>query len=133
MLRMPLLLAALALAPGLLRADEPEVIPAAEAKDHVDKECIVEMTVKSGRVMQEKNVCFLNSESRPSDDKNFTAFIGRKALKIFQEEKKIQNPPDKYVGKKIRVKGKIKLHKGKPEIEIDNPDQIEEVTESKSE
>jgi DNA/RNA endonuclease YhcR with UshA esterase domain len=110
-------------------AAEPTVIKPEEAKANVDKEVIVEYTVNSASILDDKNVGFLNSEGNNRDEKNFTAFITPKGMRAFKDERKIANPGAEFVSKKIRVKGKIKLFKNKLEIEVDHPDQIEVVKE----
>lgn len=110
---------------GLALANELPVIKPEEAGDHIDKECIVEFEVKAGRVIQDKKVGFLNSNRDHREEGTFTVFLGQKGLQAFKDQRKIENPAAEFVGKTIRVKGKIALHKGKPEIEVEDPDQIE--------
>jgi hypothetical protein len=59
------------------------------------------------------------------------AFITPKGMRTFQVDRKIANPPAEFIAKRIRVKGKIKLHNDKPEIAANHPDQIELVKEQK--
>ena len=110
-------------------ADDPKVIKPEEAAANVDKEVIVEYTVKSSRIIDDKNIGFLNSEGDNKNEKNFTAFITPKGMKAFKDDRQISNPGAEYIDKKIRVKGKITLHKSKPEIKVDSPEQIEVVEE----
>jgi DNA/RNA endonuclease YhcR with UshA esterase domain len=110
---------------GLALANELPVIKPEDAGDHIDKECIVEFEVKAGRVIQDKNVGFLNSNRDHREEGTFTVFFGKKGLQAFKDQRKIENPAAEFVGKTIRVKGKVALHKGKLEIEVEDPDQIE--------
>ena len=110
-------------------ADDPKVIKPEEAAANVDREVIVEYTVKSSRIMDDKNIGFLNSEEDNKNEKNFTAFITPKGMKAYKDDRQIANPGAEYIDKKIRVKGKIVLHKSKPEIKVDSPEQIEVVEE----
>ena len=110
-------------------ANLPVIMPEdAAAKDN--QEVIVEFTVNSARLLDAKHVSFLNSESDIHSEKNFTAFITPKGMRAFKAERKIENPGAEYIGKKIRVEGKIKLHNGRPEIEVVRPDQVQLVEES---
>ena len=71
----------------------------------VGEKCVVELTVKNGRMLAERNMCFLNSESNFRDGKNFTVVIFKDALERFKEMK-IEDPYDHYKKKKIRITGK---------------------------
>lgn len=131
--------AAVVFTPAVFAADdekkaetEEKIIPSAEAKDHMNEEVTVEMTVAAGRTLADKGLCFLNSESDFKSDGNFTAFIGKVALQRFAE-KDIKDPYEHFKGKKVRVKGKIVEHKGKPEIVVEEVDQIKLVDEDKEE
>ena len=112
-------------------ATDPLVIKPEEAAENIDKEVIVEFTVQSSHVVQNKNIGFLNSERSNRDAKNFTAFITPQGMRSFKESKKITNPSSELLGKKIRVKGKVLLHKEKPEIKIERAGQVELVEEAK--
>lgn len=113
-------------------AAELSVIKPEDAASNVDKEVVVEYTVKSARILDDKNVGFLNSEGDNRDEKNFTAFVTPKGMRAFKDERKIENPGAEYLGKKIRVKGKIEMHKSKPEIKVERPEQIEVIEEELS-
>ena len=64
--------------------------------------------------------CFLNFH------RNFTRYM---TLTIFENAlRKFPFQPDKYyLNKTVRVKGKIKMYKGRPEIVVESPRQIEVV------
>ena len=62
--------------------------------------------------------CFLNFH--PNYKKYFTAVIFASAFSLFPA-----NPENFYYGKKVRVSGYIKEYKGKPEIILNDPSQIE--------
>lgn len=123
--------ASIILASSALAAETPTIKPE-DASDHVDEEVIVEFEVRSSHLLQDKNVGFLNSERNNRDAKNFTAFITPQGMRSFKD-KKVENPSAEYLGKKIRVKGKVLLHKEKPEIKVERADQLEVVKEKKSE
>lgn len=107
---------------------EDKVVKAAEAKEHVNEKCVVEFTVKNGRMLPDKNMCFLNSESNFRDGKNFTAVIFKDGLERFKEMK-IEDPYDHYKKKKIRITGKIELRDGKAQMKVIDPSQIKLVAE----
>ena len=69
-------------------------------------------TLNSGKA------CFLNFH--PNYKKYFTAVIFASAFSLFPA-----NPENFYYGKKVRVSGYIKEYKGKPEIILNDPSQIE--------
>jgi len=110
---------------GLALANDLPVIKPENASDHIDKECIVEFEVKAARVIQDKNIGFLNSTRDHREEGTFTVFFGKKGLQAYKDQRKIENPAAEFIGKTIRVKGKVTIHKGKPEIEVEDPDQIE--------
>lgn len=66
-----------------------------------------------------KGVVFLNFE-KPYPDSCFTALIWDEDWNKFPG-----SPEEYYLNKLVRVKGKIKFYKGKPEIFLENPSQIE--------
>ena len=94
-----------------------KVIPACKAQNFLGEEMIVEGKVAEVYVSKKNNV-FLNFE-KPYPNQCFSAVIFSKNLKNFKED------PEKFYLKKVRVLGKIKEYKGKPEIILENPNQIE--------
>jgi micrococcal nuclease len=97
--------------------ENKKVIPACEAQNFLEKEMIVEGRVAEVYVSKKNNV-FLNFE-RPYPNQCFSAVIFSKNLKNFKED------PKKFYLKKVRVLGKIKEYKGKPEIILEDQNQIE--------
>lgn len=82
--------------------------------EHATVEGMIVATFNSGKA------CFLNFH--PDYKKYFTAVIFASAFSRFPS-----NPEDFYYGKKVRVTGTIKEYKGKPEIILNDPSQIEVV------
>lgn len=80
--------------------------------EHVTVKGTIVNTYNSGKA------CFLNFH--PDYKKYFTAVIFRSAFDKFP-----QHPEDHYYGREVLVTGKIKEYKGKPEIILNNPSQIE--------
>jgi DNA/RNA endonuclease YhcR with UshA esterase domain len=95
-------------------------ISLAEAAKNVGDRVTVEMEVKS---MGGKGPYFLNSEVDFKDTKNFTLFIPKDAVEKF-EKAKIDELPGHYKGKTLRVTGTVSLYREKPQIEVEDPEQI---------
>lgn len=92
------------------------VISWQDAAKHYGKYATVE-----GKIVATHNsgkACFLNFH--PNYKKYFTAVIFASAFSLFPA-----NPETFYYGKKVRISGYIKEYKGKPEIILDDPSQIE--------
>lgn len=96
-----------------------EVIGACSAGKYLGKEVIVEGKVVDTYRSIKTNTVFLNFE-KPYPTQCFTAVIFNSDLYKF-----VQNPEDFYLGKTVRVVGKIKKYKGRAEIILKDPSQIE--------
>jgi hypothetical protein len=94
-----------------------ETVPWDQAKLHVGKVITVQ-----GKIVNTYNhrgeVCFLNFDTDWRD--KFYIPIFQKAFRFLPEE-----PQDYYMNKTIRVTGEVTLHKGRPNIEVRDLDQIE--------
>ena len=95
---------------------------AAEARKHLDKEWTVEFTVANVGANKSKSMYYLNSNKDFRDDKNFPVVLSVKTLGA--DLKKLGDPQKVYLGKKIKVTGKVTLFNDKPQILIDKIDQI---------
>jgi micrococcal nuclease len=96
-----------------------EVVEACQAEKYYGKEVIVEgMVVKGYR--SKTNTVFLNFE-REYPNQCFTAVIFHSRQGNFPP-----SPETFYENKKLRVRGVVKEYKGKPEIILENPSQVEE-------
>jgi len=113
---------------GPSEAVAAEVIAPEDAIEHIGEECIVEFTVKAGRKLDDKEICFLNSLRDHRESSNFTAVIFRAGLARFAAEG-IENPALEYLELKVRVRGTIEEHAGKAQIVVESPTQIEIVEE----
>jgi hypothetical protein len=116
-------------APAMTEEQKDNVIKPEDAKNNVGKEVIVEFVVVGGRTLEDKGIGFLNSSTDPNDPDGFTAFITKTGMNKFKDEAKIDDPADHFMNKKIRVSGKIKKYKDKPEIEVKSPDQVKMIEE----
>jgi DNA/RNA endonuclease YhcR with UshA esterase domain len=80
-----------------------------------------EYATVEGKIVATHNsgkACFLNFH--PNYKRYFTAVIFSSSFSLFPA-----NPETFYYGKKVRVSGYIKEYKGKPEIILNDPGQIE--------
>jgi DNA/RNA endonuclease YhcR with UshA esterase domain len=112
------------LAPALADDKEVKTVTPAEAAKLVGQKVTVEMEVTSTGKSQ--GVFFLNSEEDHRSEKNFTAFINKDGAKKFGEAK-IDDPAAHFKGKTVRVTGTVKLYREKPEIVVEDPEQIKVV------
>ena len=103
-------------------------IDASEAADHVGEECVVEMVVEAGRLLEDKNMCFLNTRKDRRAADNFTVVIFRRGLERFREAD-IEDPASHFLDRTIRVRGTVAEHKGQPQIVVEDPEQVELVEE----
>ncbi len=92
------------------------IIPWQDAAKHYGEYATVEGTIVAA--YNSKKVCFLNFH--PDHKRYFTAVIFARDFSRFPD-----NPENYYQGKKVRVSGYIKEYKGKPEIILNDPSQIE--------
>jgi DNA/RNA endonuclease YhcR with UshA esterase domain len=95
-----------------------------EAIKRVDQKVTVLMEVKStgGNTAR-----FLNSEADFRFEKNFAVFIPNVALEAFKKAG-IADPGQHYKGKTIVATGMVALSQGRPQIRVENPDQIKVVS-----
>ena len=106
-----------------LSAAEPPVVPLADVSKHIDKEATVEFVVQSARLLESGKFCFLNSKKSFTDKDNFTVAINADALAKYAEQD-VKDPAEHFQGKTIRARGKISLHREKPQILVEKPEQI---------
>jgi DNA/RNA endonuclease YhcR with UshA esterase domain len=107
-------------ATGLLAADAPQSISAAEAAAHLGQVKSVCGQVVSTKFAESSNrtPTFLNLD-RPYPNQLFTAVIWGDDRPKFKDA-----PEDAFRGKRICVTGAIQLYKGRPEIIVSDPAQI---------
>jgi len=94
-----------------------------EALSKVDQKVTVSMEVKStgGNTAR-----YLNSEADFRAEKNFAVFIPNIALDAFKKSG-VEDPGKYYYGKTIVVNGTVALGQGRPQIRVENPNQIKVV------
>ncbi len=103
-------------------------ITVADAAKMVDKKVTVELEIKS--IGKGNGVYFINSEEDFKSEKNFTIFVNADGVKKLKEAK-IEDPATHFKGKTVRVSGTVKMYKEKPEIVVEDPNQIEIVEKKK--
>jgi DNA/RNA endonuclease YhcR with UshA esterase domain len=107
-----------------------KIIPSAEIRNHIGKECTAEMTVKSSKNAVPRRTYFLDSEEDFHDEKNLAVVISYDHAAKFQEAG-IDDPAEYYKGKTIRVTGKVIEENDQVRIRVDDPKQIK-LVEKKS-
>jgi len=108
---------------GCNLADGPlGTVTPGEAAKKVGEKVTVEMEVKS--VGRSKGVFFLNSEPNYRSAMNFTLFIDRASAARFKKAG-IADPAEHFKEKTVRATGTVKLYRGRPEIAIEDPKEIE--------
>lgn len=110
---------------------EPKVIPAAEARDHVDETLTVKLTVRASKNAAPRREIYLDSEEDFRDEKNFAVVISYDHLDTFKQAG-IDDPAEHYRDKSIRVTGKILREAEQVRIRVDAPSQITLVENDKS-
>ena len=123
MTRRIVLASLLCLLPVIALGDDPKIIPAAEAKDHLDKACVVEMTVLLSKDVTTRKEHYLNSEADFHDPKNAVVVIAHEHLDAFKKVG-IDDPSKHYLNKTIRVAGTPKKEGQQVRMRIDDPKHI---------
>jgi hypothetical protein len=108
----------------------PAVVAAADAKNHIDAECTVEMTVRSSKNAAPRREYYLDSEEDFRDEKNFAVVISYDHADLFKKAG-IDDPADYYKEKKLRVTGKVIRENDQVRIRVEDPKQIKIVEEGK--
>ena len=112
---------------SLFAADDPKpaekVIPAAQAREHIGKECTAILTVKSSKNAAPRKTYFLDSEEDFHDEKNLAIVISYDHADKFREAG-IDDPSEYYKGKTIQVTGKVIDEDDQVRIRVEDPKQI---------
>jgi DNA/RNA endonuclease YhcR with UshA esterase domain len=127
-MRLTAILLALVLVVAASSDDTPtKPLTPAEAAKKLNEKVTIEMEVKS---TGGKGVCFLNSEEDFKDSKNFTVFIPEEVVEKFKKAK-VDDPKTFYKGKTVHVTGTVTMFREKPQIKLEDPDQIKVVEKKK--
>jgi hypothetical protein len=97
-----------------------------EAANRVNEQVTVEMLVKAAKNCQRCSLMFLDSEEDHHDAKNFAVAVTEIGKGKFRQTQ-IDDPAGHFKGKTIRVSGVVVVKDSQPQIEVDDPCQIEVV------
>lgn len=116
--------------PARAQAPKPasKVIPAAEARDHLDETATVEMLVTRSRKADKQKSYYLDSEQEIDDPKNLAVVISFKHASAFKSAG-IEDPAEHFRDKTIRVTGKIVKEGKQTRIRVESPRAIKVVDE----
>ena len=95
-----------------------------EAANRVNEPVTVEMLVKAAKNCPHCAQIFLDSEEDHHDPKNMAVAVTETGAARFKEAR-IDDPARHFKGKTIRVTGVVTLKDNRPQIEVDDPGQIE--------
>jgi DNA/RNA endonuclease YhcR with UshA esterase domain len=101
-------------------------LSAPEARTRLNERVTVEMVVKAAKNCQRCSLMFLDSEADHHDPKNFAVAVTEAGKGRFREAK-IDDPAGHFRGKTVQVTGLVTLKDNQPQIEVDDPRQIEVV------
>jgi len=113
------LVAAVLLVPCLAigrAASQVPTVPDSEVANHVGQAVTVEGLVASVHVSH-SGIIFLNF-GRPFPSQTVTAVVFRAAAGRFPD-------PHQWEGRRVRVTGEVRLYRGRPEIVLSAPDQLQ--------
>ena len=99
-------------------------LSAPEARTRINERVTVEMPVKAAKNCQRCSLMFLDSEEDHHDPKNFAVAVTETGKSKFTEAK-IDDPAGHFKGKTIRVTGLVIVNDNQPQLEVDDPGQIE--------
>ncbi len=97
-----------------------------EAVNRVNEQVTVEMLVNAAKNCPHCSQIFLDSEEDHHDPNNLAVAVTGSGVARFKEAR-IDDPASRFKGKIIRVTGIVMLKENRPEIEVDDPRQIEVV------
>jgi DNA/RNA endonuclease YhcR with UshA esterase domain len=101
-------------------------LSAPEARTRINEQITVEMLVNSAKNCQRCSLMFLDSEEDHHDPKNFAVAVTEAGKGKFREAK-IDDPAGHFKGKIIQVTGLVTVKDNQPQIEVDDPKQIQVV------
>jgi hypothetical protein len=103
-------------------------LSALEARTRLNERVTVEMPVNAAKNCQRCSLMFLDSEADHHDPKNFAVAVTVIGKGKFREAK-IEDPAGYFMGRTIRVTGLVIVKDNQPQIEVDEPGQIEVVVQ----
>jgi DNA/RNA endonuclease YhcR with UshA esterase domain len=114
---------------GTFAPDEDASMPLSpqEAVKRINESVTVEMLVQRTKCCSGSRQVFLDSEANHRDPKNLGVVVTESGRAKFSELG-IYDPTAHFNGKTIRVQGVVTLKESRPQIEVDDPAQIEVVS-----
>jgi DNA/RNA endonuclease YhcR with UshA esterase domain len=103
-------------------------LSAPEARTRISEQVTVEMVVKAANNCQRCSLMFLDSEEDHHDLKNFAVAVTEIGKSGFREVH-VGDRAGHFKGKTIRVTGMVIVKDNQPQIEVDDPGQIEVVAQ----
>jgi DNA/RNA endonuclease YhcR with UshA esterase domain len=97
-----------------------------EAVKRINEQVTVEMLVKAAKNCQHCSQIFLDSEVDHHEPNNLAVAVTKTGKARFAEAQ-IDDPAGHFKGKTIRVTGTVVIKENRPNIEVDDPAQIEVV------
>jgi DNA/RNA endonuclease YhcR with UshA esterase domain len=101
-----------------------------EAANRVNEQVTVEMFVKAAKNCPHCSQIFLDSEEDHHDPNNLAVAVTDTGAARFKGVR-IDDPARHFQGKTIRVQGVVRLKGNRPQIEVDDPGQIEAMEKNK--
>ena len=95
-----------------------------EAIERINEQVTVEMLVKAAKNCQRCALMFLDSEEDHHSFGNFAVAVTETGRGKFRHAR-IDDPAAHFKGKTIRVTGVVTMKDKQPQIEVDDPKQIE--------
>ena len=95
-----------------------------EAANRVNEQVTVEMLVKAAKNCAHGSQIFLDSEEDHHDPNNLAVTVTGSGAARFKEAG-VNDPAVHFKGKTIRVTGVVTLKDNRPQMEVDDPGQIE--------
>jgi DNA/RNA endonuclease YhcR with UshA esterase domain len=101
-----------------------------EAANRVKEQVTVDMLVKAAKNCPHCSQIFLDSEEDHHDPNNLAVAVTETGAARFKGAR-IDDPALHFKGKTIRVQGVVTLKDNRPQIEVDDPGQVEVVEKGK--
>jgi DNA/RNA endonuclease YhcR with UshA esterase domain len=95
-----------------------------EAASRINEQVTVEMQVKAAKNCPHCSQIFLDSEEDHHDPNNLAVAVTETGAARFKGAR-IDDPAGHFKGKTIRVTGVVTLKDNRPQIEVDDPGQID--------
>ena len=95
-----------------------------EAVSRINEQVTVEMTVRAAKNCPHCSQIFLDSEEDHHDPNNLAVAVTETGAARFKGAR-VDDPALHFKGKTIRVTGVVTLKDNRPQIEVDDPGQIE--------